>query len=76
MEYLECMSSYAPVKRFNCGEILDMRPNQPTFPLTSKLELCQHNANDLSRSSEVHYEVGDWVIVHYVDEYDDNEYPG
>ena len=38
--------------------------------------MCQHNANDLSRSSEVHYEVGDWVIVHYVDEYDDNEYPG
>ena len=24
----------------------------------------------------MHYEVGDWVIVHYVDEYDDNEYPG
>ena len=24
----------------------------------------------------MNYKVGDWVIVHYLDKYDDNEYPG
>ena len=33
------VSSYPPGKRFNCGKILDMFPNRPTFPSTSKLEL-------------------------------------
>ena len=36
----------------------------------------QHNTSDLSKHAEVHYKVGDWVIVHYLDEYDDNKYPG
>ena len=36
----------------------------------------QHNASDLSKRAAVHYKVGNWVIVHYLDEYDDNEYPG
>lgn len=30
----------------------------------------------IDRSSEVRYKVGDWVVVHYLDEYDDNDYPG
>ena len=58
MEFSECMSSCAPEKRLNCGEILNV----------------SQSASNLSRSSEVHYKVGDSVIVHYLDGYDDNDY--
>ena len=63
MEFSECMSSYAPGKRFNCGKILDMFPNQPTFPSTSKLELTmQWVSTTLATGGNVLKCIANWEI--------------
>ena len=80
MEFSECMSSYALSEKVqlwgNSGYVSHPANISIDFNTLIDRAMGLHNASDQSRRSQVHYKVVDWVIVHYLNEYDDNEYPG